>query len=394
MMVRVTLLIAALLLPALLPLSAGAQAKPVLIGAAISQSGYLADLSLGTRNALLLWQEQVNAAGGLLGRPVELKLYDDASDALRSTALYELLIKDDGAELLIASFGSAATSMAAAVAERNRRVMVNATGASPGIHKRVYRYLFQVPPPSDTTASGVLPLAAKYGVKSLVITAKDEGAAAPLIEQLNKDGAKTGIALKPPVYYTIDPYKGLGAFAKTLQASGTDAVVTPANAYDTADLMRGFKAAGFTPGMFIARGVLEPDFIKLVGMDAEYTLGLSSYETRATTTGNAEFVKTYRAKYSAAPNFYAACGWAAGKVIEAAVAKAGSFDQEKLREAFAALETPTVLGGYKVTPDGAQVAAASFIVQILKGRREVIWPEVYRSAEPVLPMPEWKLRKR
>ena len=71
MMVRVTLLIAALLLPALLPLSAGAQAKPVLIGAAISQSGYLADLSLGTRNALLLWQEQVNAAGGLLGRPVE-----------------------------------------------------------------------------------------------------------------------------------------------------------------------------------------------------------------------------------------------------------------------------------------------------------------------------------
>lgn len=394
MMVRVTLLIAALLLPALFPLSAGAQAKPVLIGAAISQSGYLADLSLGTRNALLLWQEQVNAAGGLLGRPVELKLYDDASDALRSSALYELLIKDDGAELLIASFGSAATSMAAAVAERNRRVMVNATGASPGIHKRVYRYLFQVPPPSDTTASGVLPLAAKYGVKSLVITAKDEGAAAPLIEQLNKDGAKTGIALMPPVYYTIDPYKGLGAFAKALQASGTDAVVTPANAYDTADVMRGFKAAGFTPRMFIARGVLEPDFIKLVGMDAEYTLGLSSYETRATTPGNAEFVKTYRSKYSAAPNFYAACGWAAGKVIEAAVAKAGSFDQEKLREAFAALETPTVLGGYKVTPDGAQVAAASFIVQILKGRREVIWPEVYRSAEPVLPMPEWKLRKR
>ena len=93
---------------------------------------------------------------------MELKLYDDASDALRSTSLYELLIKDDGADLLIGSFGSAATSMAAAVAERNRRVMVNATGASPEIHRRVYRYLFQVPPPSDTTAAGVVPLASKY----------------------------------------------------------------------------------------------------------------------------------------------------------------------------------------------------------------------------------------
>src|SRR6185295_17256828 len=125
---------------------------PVLIGAAIAQTGYLADLALGTRNALLLWQEQVNAAGGLLGRQVELKLYDDASDALRNTALYEMLVKDDHADLLIGGFGSAATSMAAAVAERNRRVMVNATGASPEIHKRVYRYLFQVPPPSDLSA--------------------------------------------------------------------------------------------------------------------------------------------------------------------------------------------------------------------------------------------------
>ena len=73
--------------------------------------------------------------------------------------------------------------------------------------------------------------------------------------------------------------------------------------------------------------------------------------------------------------------------------KAGSLEQEKLRAAFASLETPTVLGGYKVAPDGSQVAATAFLVQILKGRREVIWPEAYRSAEPVLPTPEWNRRK-
>jgi branched-chain amino acid transport system substrate-binding protein len=379
---------------------AGAQSRPVLIGAALAQTGYLADLSLGTRNALLLWQEQVNAAGGLLGRQVELKLYDDASDALRSTALYELLIKDDKAELLLGSFGSAATSMAAAVAERNRRVMVNVSGTSPALHRRVYRYLFQVPPPSDTLLSGVLPLAAKFGLKSLVVTGPNQDAGTPLNELLARDAGKTGFTLRPPMYYTLDPYVGLAPFARTLQSTGADVVVTPASAREAAtsareaaNLVRGFKAAGYTPRLFVARGILDPEYIKQIGMDAEYSVAFSQYETRARTPGNAEFVKAYRDKYSFAPDFHAACGWAAGKVIEAAVAKAGSFEQEKLRAAFAALEVPTVLGGYKVGADGGQLAAVSFLAQILKGRREVIWPEAYRSAEPVLPMPEWSRRK-
>jgi branched-chain amino acid transport system substrate-binding protein len=389
MIQRAALVLAALLFSPV----ALAQAKPILIGAAIAQTGYLADLSLGTRNALLLWQEQVNAAGGLLGRQVELKLYDDASDALRNTSLYELLIKDDQADLLIGSFGSAATSMAAAVAERSRRVMVNATGASPEIHKRLYRYLFQIPPPSDTTALGVFPLAAKAGLKSLIVIARDEAAAKPLVEQFAKEGSKSGVQVRPSLYYVIDPYHGLGAFAKKLQANGADVVMTPGSVRDTADLVRGFKAAGYAPRLFVAHGAVDPLLIKLVGMDAEYSVGLSSYETRARTSGNPEFVKLYRAKYSAAPDFHAACGWAAGKAIEAAVAKAGSLEQEKLRAAFAGLEMDNVLGGYKVSADGAQLAARSFLVQILKGRREVIWPEAHRSAEPVLPMPEWSRRK-
>ncbi len=387
MRLRAAFVVAALLFPPV------AQAQPVLIGAAIAQTGYLADLALGTRNALLLWQEQVNAAGGLLGRQVELKLYDDASDALRNTSLYELLIKDDKTDLLIGSFGSAATSMAAAVAERNRRVMVNATGPSPEIHKRVYRYLFQIPPPSDISAGGLQPLAAKAGLKSVIVIARDEGAAKPLLDQLRRDAGKSGVELQPSIYYSIDPMKTLAPFAKILAATGAEAVVTPASVRDSADLVRGFKAAGFTPKLFAARGIVEPEFIKLVGMDAEYSVGFASYEARARTPGNAEFVKAYRAKYSVAPTFHAACAWAAGKAIEAAVAKAGAFDQEKLRAAFSALEMDNVLGGYKVSLDGSQVAARPFLVQILKGRREVIWPEAYRSAEPVLPVPEWNRRK-
>jgi branched-chain amino acid transport system substrate-binding protein len=385
--------ILAFLFGCLLSPGVAAQTKPIVIGAAIAQTGYLADLAAGTLKALQLWQEQLNAAGGLLGRPVELKLVDDASDALRSTELYEKLIREDRADVLIGSFGSAATSMAAAVAERNRRVMVNATGPSPEIHRKVFRYLFQVPPPADTTLSGVLPLAAKFGLKSVVVTASDAGTAAPLLEQLRRESAKRAVEVRAPMPYLIDPRQGLTPFAKQLAPTQPGVVLSPASAHDAASLLRGFKAIGYTPAVFIASGVVSPEYIRLVGQDAEYSVGYSGYETRAKTQGNAEFAKAYAAKYGLAPDFHAACGWAAGKVIEAAVARAGTLEQEKLRAAFAALETPTVLGAYKVAPDGSQLAATAFLVQILKGRREVIWPEAYRSAEPVLPMPEWSRRK-
>lgn len=385
--------LAALLIALALPLAAAGQVKPIVIGAAIAQTGFLADLAAGTQKALQLWQAQVNAAGGLLGRQVELRLVDDGSDALRSTAIYEKLVKEDQADVLVGAFGSAATSMAAAVAERNRRVMVNATGPSPEIHRRVYRYLFQVPAPSDMTLAGVLPLATKFGLKTVVVTAKDASLAEPLLEQLRKAAPKYAVDLRPQASYVQDQRLALGPFAKKLAVTAPDVVVSPAHAHDAADLVRGFKAAGFTPPLFIASGVVNPEFIRLVGQDAEYSVGYSTYEPRAKTPGNAEFVRAYRDKYGVAPDFHAACGWAAGKVIEAAVQRAGSLDQEKLRAAFSSLETPTVLGGYKVAPDGSQLAATAFLVQILKGRREVIWPENWRSAEPVLPMPEWGRRK-
>ncbi len=390
---RIVSALAALAAGLAISLGASAQGKPVVIGVANAQTGFLSDLAVGTQKGLELWVEQVNAAGGLLGRPVELKIVDDGSDATRSTELYEKLIKEDTADLLIGSFGSAATSMAAAVAERNRRVMINASGPSAEIHRRVYRYLFQVPPPSDKTLAGVLPIAEKFGLKTVTVTARDDGQAAPLLEQLRRDAVKRTVEIRPPMPFQPDPVLALVPFAKRLASSNPDVIVSPATAHDAADLLRGLKAAGYTPRLFVAGGVIQPDYIRLVGQDAEYSVGYSSYEPRAKTPGNAEFVRAYRAKYSRVPDFHAASAWAAGKVIEAAVAKAGTLDQENLRAAFAAVELHTVLGGYKVAADGSQLAATAFLVQILKGRREVIWPEAYRSAEPVLPAPDWNRRK-
>jgi len=88
---------AALVCCAALALPAFGQGAPLLIGAVVSQTGAHADLADGYRKALLLWQDEVNAAGGLLGRQVELRILDDRSDSTRVAALYSDLIRNQKA---------------------------------------------------------------------------------------------------------------------------------------------------------------------------------------------------------------------------------------------------------------------------------------------------------
>ena len=158
-------------------------------------------------------------------------------------------------------------------------------------------------------------------------------------------------------------------------------------------MVRSAKRLGFAPRFFFLRSAAEPGFIGLVGQDAEYTLGATGYEPFLPTPGNAHFVRAYQAKWSALPGSAAAHGFAAGVVLAEAVHQAGSLDQEKLREALAALETGTVLGGYKVDPEsGAQLAARPAVVQIQWGNRAVLWPEWLQSATRE-PYPRWEDRR-
>src|SRR5262249_11278437 len=112
------------LLLAALATSAAAQEGTLVGGAVVSQSGTRAGPAADYRRGLLLWQDEVNAAGGLLGNRVVLRIEDDGSEAVRSGELYADLIRD-GARVLIGPYGSAATLTAAAEAERGRRVLLN-----------------------------------------------------------------------------------------------------------------------------------------------------------------------------------------------------------------------------------------------------------------------------
>src|SRR5690349_20064092 len=114
---------------ALFVLGAAAAEPPLVVGAVVSQSGPHAAAAAEYEKGMRLWEEEVNAAGGLLGRRVELRFEDDGSEAVRAGAAYAEMIRD-GVQLFIGPYGSAATLTGAAEVERARRIMLNAGGPS------------------------------------------------------------------------------------------------------------------------------------------------------------------------------------------------------------------------------------------------------------------------
>jgi len=365
--------------------------QPILVGAALPQSGNLADVAGDLGKALQLWQEEVNAGGGLLGRRVELRLLDDRSEAGAAGKIYEQLIQEHKADLLVGPFGSAASLVAAAAAERSRRVLVNATGAARVVHRSGFRYVFQSASPLSAYGTGALELARALGLKRVVLLARDDLVAKEMAARARDGAAAYGLAAAEVETYPVGNADFSAQIARA-RASGAEGWIAFGLPRDAAEMAKGLRKFGFAPRLFVAQGAADPDFIARVGQDAEFAVGILAYDPRARTRGNAEFAQAYAKKWSAQPGALAAEGYAAAKLLEEAVRRAASVDAEKLREVLAALETETPLGGYKVERSGAQLAARPLLVQIQGGRREIVWPEALATAK-LQPYAPWEARK-
>lgn len=382
------LLVALLLATGVMP--AAAQ-KPLVIGAPIAVTGNLADSAAHVKRGYDVWLEEVNARGGLLGRPVQFQTYDDRSDAGTAARLTERLITSDKVDLLLAPFGSSGTSTASAVSEKHKMVMINVAGASESIHQRGFKYIFQVVTPVAYYVEGTFPLAKKAGYKSLVFVARDYPAARDMEKAVRKWAPENGIEIKMVEYFpaaTTD-FSSYIARARDIRPDIWVSVGYPPEAIE---MIRQMKATNYLPKMFVHNGVSQEDFLKATGKDAEYALGMSLYEPTLATKGNAEFVKKFKAKFNYEPGYYAAVGYGSCLVLEEAVKKTGSVDQDKLAATLRSLKTETPFGPYAVDQTGAQIAKKGLIVQVLKGHRQIVWPFNQKTADAVLPMPAWNAR--
>lgn len=375
------------ILLALAALPGWSQPAPVVVGAAVSQSGVLAPLAADYHRGLLVWQDEVNAAGGLLNRPIELRLLDDGSEARRSGELYAELIRGK-ADLLIGPYGSAATLMASAQAERAQRVLINGAGASLEVHKRSPRYLFQTTFSNAAYGTGALELAKAAGLASVMVLARSDLVVREMAEATHERAREQGFKVGEVQAYAGDSFVS----QVRLASAAAEGWIAFGELRDTAEMLRSFRKLDFAPGLFFARSAADPRLIELVGQDAEYALGTREYDPGFHTLGNERFAAAFAARWSSPPSFAAAQAYAAGQVLAEAVRRAGSLDQARLRAVLAQMETDTVLGGYKVDPqNGEQRAARPAVVQIQRGRPQVVWPE-WLQTSTLQPYPQWSER--
>src|SRR4030081_3393186 len=107
--------------------SAQAQApsgEPLKIGYAIAQTGGLAANGKSALLAQKIWEEDTNAKGGLLGRPVKLIYYDDQSNPTTVPAIYQKLLDVDKVDLVVGGYATAMLAPAMPIVVQRKRLLM------------------------------------------------------------------------------------------------------------------------------------------------------------------------------------------------------------------------------------------------------------------------------
>ena len=370
---------------------AGPNDTPIRIGATMSETGAYATQGIPARDGYRLCAEHVNAAGGLLGREIEFVIYDDRSATDTAIALYEEMLAEGLVDAVMGPYGSTLTEAVAPVTERHGMVQISPLAATSSIWEQGREYLFMVLPPAELFLAGLIDMADERGLERVAVIAEDQlfprAAAAGAAEM----AAERGMTV---VFHETYP-SGTEDFAAIVTALDEGEVQVLAMAASALDnfigLTRQMKAMNVDVEMFGTSGAVS-EFQEALGEDAEYVYGLSAWEPGLPNPGSDEFVAAYEQAYGRMPSFHAAGAYGSCQLFVEAVERAGSLDQDAIREELLALETETVFGPFEVDERGYQTANQGLFIQWQDGEKVVVWPEDLASAEPRYPAPAWDER--
>jgi len=371
--------------------SAQTENPPIKIGVAVSLTGALSRNGMDQKMGYELWQEKINKSGGLLGRKVELVIYDDRSDPMTGARLYEKLITDDKVDLLMGPYGSSVTAAVSTVTEKYKMVLIAPGASSNEIWERGYKYVFQIITPSRYILRSALEIAKVNGYNNIAVANADSAFSGNSAKGTLEIIEELGLNLVTHEEYPLE-VKDLSSLILKIKSAEPDVVISISYLPDATLFVRQAKDANLTPKLFqfAGTGPSLPDFCKALGEDANGMVGTSQWEPGVTYSGSQEFVDSFNKKFpEASVSYSTASGYAACEILGIAVEEVQSLDQEDIREAVLALDIVTPFGRFKVDPEGNQIGHATVLVQVQDGERVVVWPEEVAEKEIILPFQGW-----
>ena len=374
-----------------LPLPAGAQ-TPIKIGASMSVTGTYAKPGSYQKEGYDVCIDELNGKGGLLGRKVELVIYDDQSQPATAVKLYEKLITEDKVDAVMGPYSSAVSEAVANVTEKYKKVMVAPLAATTSIFKKGRKYIFMVITPAENYLDGLIDMAAKRGLKTVAIINEDtlfpKASAAGTAEAAKKRGMQVVLQEAYPKGNT-----DFSALLVKIKAANPDVIAAGTYFDDAVAITRQMKELNVNPKMFgLMVGGDLPEFYDLLKQNAEYIYGSTQWDESLPYPGQKEFLAAYTKKFKHEPSYHAAAGYAGCLIYGEAVKRAGTLDADKVREQLLKMEIKTAFGDYKVEPDGFQVAHKMVMLQWQDGKRVVVWPDDLASGKMRYPTPEWGKR--
>lgn len=327
--------------------SALALAQPIRIGELNSYKVFPAFLE-PYKKGIELAVEEINAAGGVNGRKLELITRDDGGTPGDAVRVAEDLLSREKAHLLMGTFASH-VGLAVANLANQRKVLFVAS--EPLTDKMVWengnRYTFRLRPSTYMQTAMLIPEAAKLKKKrwAIVYPNYEYGQSATasfkrLLRQVQPD--VEFVAEQAPPLGKIDA----GAVVQALADAKPDAIFSSLFA---ADLQR-FVREGNTRGLFKDRAVFnllagEPEYLDTLKdetPDGWWVTGYPWSEIR--TPGHQKFLAAYQARWKDYPRQGSVVGYTAVHTVANAIRRAGTTDTEKLVEAMKGLEMPTPFG--------------------------------------------------
>jgi branched-chain amino acid transport system substrate-binding protein len=284
--------------------------------------------------------EELNAAGGVLGRPVKLLRMDDQESLDRGRIIAQEFGRNPDVVAVIGHLQSYVTVSAAPIYDLSGLLLVSATSTTPELTRKGYGRVFRTVFNDVDAGKQMAQHAAGRGYRRLVIYyARDEYGrelANAFEEQLKSSGGQVVNRESYDPNLSANPV----AAEQTVNAWSNwefDAVFIAGGAQQAAVLVKALRKRGIRVPVLASDAVATPDFLQEGGEAVEGTVIAAAFHTEAPDPEVRAFNQAFRARYGTDPDVGAALGYDAVRVLAQAMRQAGSTEPDKVAAAMHAL---------------------------------------------------------
>ena len=355
-----------LCLASVLAAGTGFAADEVKVGIMIPTTGGTATDGKDMESAIKLAVDEINAAGGLLGKQIVTTTGDDACDPQQAVAAASKLISE-GVVGVVGGYCSGATLPTLALYGEAKMPFVitasNSTalvGANPGIG-------FMINSTGDAQADTAVGLFESLGIKTIAIVHMGEAYSEDLARIAKAKWEEKGN--KVLAYEVVNKgEQDFSSLVTTLKSKKPDAIFWTAYYAEGALLIKQLRQAGYRGKIAIGDGSNSPKLIEIAGKAAEGVYCFSNPIVDYLPAAK-DFAANFTKKYGVAPGPYSTLSYDGMMLYADAVKRAGSFDKAAVAKALKATDNYEGIAGPISFTDKLTLARSNFVVLKVDGQK-------------------------